>query len=320
MFFGYSNTYQSPVFAYQNTLIPCANVRVTQKAEWKRKRDLCGSGAGLGLQSKIMNSKSQLTHIQKHQFVSPPVTLEHNPLITSLTSLWYLFASTKPSIVLFWSKDNTTSQTKRKSFVFCDHSSIYKFRHPLDVSSRFNTILNELLNSYSVLFHKSCKSLSSLRGASQGKRDIPVRRRSEVAVSDMTHREQALCFNILLWHSNTFQWPHKAFRHRGGKSVNHWWLHNKAAQVSQAWQVTGDLFSAPFRIILLQLHFLLAETWQIWQRDEKWILLDWLWRMPWICCLSLVSNENWLLCDSCLLVKGQRFRDSETEPLEDQQG
>lgn len=82
--------------------------------------------------------------------------------------------------------------------MFCDHSSIYKFRHPLDVSSRFNTILNELLNSYSVLFHKSCKSLSSLRGASQGKRDIPVRRRSEVAVSDMTHREQALCFNILL--------------------------------------------------------------------------------------------------------------------------
>lgn len=205
-----------------------------------------------------------------------PVTLEHIPLITSLTSLQHLFAFTKPSLVLFWSKNNTTSQTKQKSFMFSDHLSIYEFRHPLDVSSRFNTILNELLNSYSVLFRKSCKSLSSLCGASQGKHDIPVRKGSEVAPSDMTHREQALCFNILLWHNNMFQWPHKAFRHRGGRSVNHWWLHNKAAQVSRAWQVTGDLFRAPFRIILLQLHFLLAETWQIWQRDEKWIILDWL--------------------------------------------
>lgn len=195
--------------------------------------------------------------------------------------------------------------------MFSDHLSIYEFRHPLDVSSRFNTILNELLNSYSVLFCKSCK-----KPLIRGKRDVPVRKRSEVAVSDMTHRERALWFSILLWHSNMFQWPHKAFRHRGGKSVNHWWLHNKAAGVSQAWQVTGDLF----RIILLQLHFLLAETWQIWQRDEKWIVLDWLWRVPRICWLSLVSNENWLLCDSCVLVKGQRFKDSETEPLEDQQG
>lgn len=86
VFFGYGNIYQSPVFAYQNTSSP------VQMCEWHKKlngkgKEISGSGAGPGLQSKVTNSKSQFTHIQKHQFVSLPVTLEHIPLITSLMSL-----------------------------------------------------------------------------------------------------------------------------------------------------------------------------------------------------------------------------------------
>lgn len=115
-----------------------------------------------GLQSKIINPKTSVIHIQKMRCLCPlPGIPEHVSLITSLTSSQHIFAFIKNEGVLFRFKDKMTLQTEKKSLMLSDHSSIYELKYPLDVSSRFNTILNELLNSYSVLSYKSCKSISS---------------------------------------------------------------------------------------------------------------------------------------------------------------